>query len=83
MCILDTCEKYKTLIEMLEFGEPKTCATLSPASGDNQYEGKPLLGTNKMHNVLFVKDVKATRDAFCQMLGIEKSTILKAQIQKM
>jgi catechol 2,3-dioxygenase-like lactoylglutathione lyase family enzyme len=76
---LDTREKYKTLIEMLEFGEPKTGEPLSPATGDDQYEGKPLLGTNKIAQLCFVvKDVEATRDAFCQMLGLEKSTILES-----
>ena len=76
---LDTREKYKTLIELLEFEGAKTDEPLSPPTGDNQYEGKPLLGTNKIAQLCFVvKDVEAARDAFCNMLGVEKSTILES-----
>jgi catechol 2,3-dioxygenase-like lactoylglutathione lyase family enzyme len=75
---LDTLEKYKTLIELLEFGEPKKDTPLSPPTGDSQFAGKPLLGTNKIAQLCFVvKDVEATRDAFCNMLGIEKASILE------
>ena len=76
---LDTREKYKTLIELLEFGGPKTDEPLSPATGDSQFAGKPLLGTNKIAQLCFVvKDVEEARDAFCNMLGVEKSTILES-----
>ncbi len=76
---LDTRQKYKTLIELLEFEGPKSDEPLSPATGDSRYAGKPLLGTNKIAQLCFVvKDVEATRDAFCHMLGVEKSTILES-----
>ena len=64
---------------MLEFGGPKTDEPLSPATGDSQFAGKPLLGTNKIAQLCFVvKDVEEARDAFCNMLGVEKSTILES-----
>ena len=76
---LDTTEKYKTFIELLEFEGPKGDAPLSPLTGDSQYDGKPLLGTNKIAQLCFVvKDVEATRDSFCHMLGIEKTPILES-----
>lgn len=75
---LDTRKKYKTLIELLEFEGPKGDAPLSPPTGESQFAGKPLLGTNKIAQLAFVvQDVEATRDAFCNMLGVEKSVILE------
>lgn len=73
---LDTCEKYKTYIELLEHEGQKRDEPLSPLTGDSQYEGKPLLGTNKMAQIAFVvRDVKEAQKAWCKMLGVEPTTI--------
>ena len=51
---------------MLEFGDLRRDTPLSPATGDSQFAGKPLLGTNKIAQLCFVvKDVEEARDAFC------------------
>ena len=73
---LDTREKYKTLIELLEHEGPKPDGPLSPLTGDSQYEGKPLLGTSKIVQIAFVvNDVKEAQKAWCNMLGVGPSTI--------
>ncbi|MDR7236404.1 VOC family protein [Neobacillus drentensis] len=75
---LDTRERYKTYIELLEHEGPKPNPNvpLSPLTGDKQYEGRPLLGTNKIAQIAFVvKDVKEAQSAWCNMLGVEHSTI--------
>ncbi|MFJ8063656.1 VOC family protein [Psychrobacillus sp. NPDC096426] len=73
---LDTREKYKTLIELLKDGDPKTEDPLSIGSGDNQYEGKALLGTNKIVQIaLVVEDIREAQKAWCELLGAESLTI--------
>ncbi|MBT2654977.1 VOC family protein [Bacillus sp. ISL-18] len=73
---LATREKYKTLIELLEHEGQKPDCPLSPLTGDSQYAGKPLLGTNKIAQIAFVvRDVKEAQKAWCNMLGVEPSTV--------
>ncbi|MEH7414935.1 VOC family protein [Neobacillus drentensis] len=73
---LATREKYKTLIELLEHEGPKPDGSLSPLTGDSQYEGRPLLGTNTIAQIAFVvRDVKEAQKAWCSMLGVEPSTV--------
>lgn len=73
---LATREKYKTLIELLEHEEQKPDGPLSALTGDSQYEGRPLLGTNRIAQIAFVvRDVKEVQKAWCNMLGVEPSTV--------
>ncbi|MDQ0269825.1 VOC family protein [Cytobacillus purgationiresistens] len=68
----DTFNDFKTLVELLESADPRD-------TKPSDESGKPLLGTNKIEQLaLVVKDLDATADAYCTLLGVEKPAVIQS-----
>ncbi|MGG1676028.1 VOC family protein [Neobacillus sp. NRS-1170] len=65
---VDTLKSHKTLMELLESGRD-TAPTTDVFT--------PLLGTNKVEQLaIVVKDLDATAEAYCRLLGVEKPPVI-------
>jgi catechol 2,3-dioxygenase-like lactoylglutathione lyase family enzyme len=70
---VDTIEDYKTLVELLESAKPRQ------TEWEQDDSVKPLLGTNKVEQLAFVvKDLDAAADAYCNLLGMEKPSVIQS-----
>ncbi|MGG0474933.1 VOC family protein [Priestia aryabhattai] len=72
---VDTLNDYKTLVELLESAKPRE-TNWEQAADENL---QPLLGTNKVEQIAFVvKNLNATADAYCKLLGVKKPEIINS-----
>ncbi|KIL39062.1 hypothetical protein SD70_22295 [Gordoniibacillus kamchatkensis] len=73
---VDTFGRCKTMLELLEREEPQAVT----AAAEGEREGRePLLGTGVVKQIAFVvRDLEATIDAYCELLGAEKPRIIEA-----
>ncbi len=72
---VDTLDQYKTLVELLEREEPQ----VNTDRQNEKSEQEPLLGTDTVTQMaIVVRDIESTADAYCKLLGVDRSSIIQS-----